>query len=75
MRRRKGRLRDLLRLVHLSARLIAGRRFWVVPLLVLPWTAFQLGRLAIEGQMATDNAVFEKLDLSQIKHIGDNRAQ
>jgi len=49
MRWRKGRLRDLRRSVHLSARLIAGRRFWVVPFVVLPWIAFQLGRLAIEG--------------------------
>ena len=45
----KGKLRDLVRLVHLSARLIAGRRFWIVPFVVLPWIAFQLGRLAIEG--------------------------
>jgi hypothetical protein len=46
---RKGRLRDWKRSVYLSARLIAGKRFWVVPFVVLPWIAFQLGRLAVEG--------------------------
>jgi len=47
--RRRGRWRDAWRLAHLSARLIAGRRYWIVPLLVLPWPAFQLLRLAIPG--------------------------
>jgi hypothetical protein len=41
--------RDLARLVHLSARLIAGRRYWLVPFLGLAWTAFQVARLFIEG--------------------------
>lgn len=48
-KRRKGRLPDALRLFHLSARLIAGRRYWIVPWLVLPWLALQLARLGIEG--------------------------
>jgi hypothetical protein len=47
--RARDRLVDASRLVHLSSRLIAGRRYWIVPLLVLPWPVFQLGRLAIEG--------------------------
>lgn len=45
----RDRLGDSLRLIQLSARLIAGRRYWIVPLLVLPWPVFQLSRLAIEG--------------------------
>jgi len=45
----RERGRDALTLIQLSARLIAGRRYWIVPLLVVPWPAFQLGRLAIEG--------------------------
>jgi hypothetical protein len=46
---RKGRWRDTLRLIHLSARMIAGRRYWIVPLMILPWPAFQMLRLAIPG--------------------------
>jgi hypothetical protein len=36
-----GRLRGYLRLVHLSAQLVAGRRFWISILLPLLWPAFQ----------------------------------
>ena len=36
-----GRLRGYLRLVHLSAQLVAGRRFWISILLPLLWLAFQ----------------------------------
>ena len=36
-----GRLRGYLRLVHLSAQLVAGRRFWITILLPLLWPAFQ----------------------------------
>jgi len=36
-----GRLRGYLRLVHLSAQLVAGRRFWIAILLPLLWPAFQ----------------------------------
>jgi hypothetical protein len=36
-----GRLRGYLRLVHLSAQLVAGRRFWIPILLPLLWPTFQ----------------------------------
>jgi len=36
-----GRLRSYLRLVHLSAQLVAGRHFWIPILLPLLWLAFQ----------------------------------
>jgi ABC-type transport system involved in multi-copper enzyme maturation permease subunit len=36
-----SRLRGYLRLVHLSAQLVAGRRFWIPILLPLLWPAFQ----------------------------------
>ena len=42
-----SRLSDAWRLLLLSARMIAGRRFWIAPLLPLLWTAFQLFRLVI----------------------------
>lgn len=45
----KDWLNDAWRLVSLSARLVAGRRFALAPLLVLPWSAFQLLRLMIRG--------------------------
>jgi len=40
-------LRDRLQLVRLAARTIAGRRYWIVPLLPLLWVAFQIVRLLI----------------------------
>jgi hypothetical protein len=36
-----GRLRGYLKLVHLSAQLVAGRRYWIPILLPLLWPAFQ----------------------------------
>jgi len=38
---RLRRIRGYLRLVHLSAQLVAGRRFWISILLPLLWPAFQ----------------------------------
>jgi hypothetical protein len=38
---------DAVRLLHLSARMTAGRRYWIAPLLPLLWIAFQLFRLLI----------------------------
>jgi len=46
-------LKDGLRLVGLSARLIGGRRFWIAPLLTLLWPAFQAFRLLIGWQQTT----------------------
>jgi hypothetical protein len=45
-----SRLADHLRLVNLSARLVAGRRFWIAPLLPLLWSAFQALRLLVGWQ-------------------------
>jgi hypothetical protein len=42
-----NRLRSMLRLVVLSARLIGGRRFWLAPILPLAWPAFQAFRLLV----------------------------
>ena len=36
---------DHFRLIGISARLLAGRRFWIAPLLPLLWSAFQAIRL------------------------------
>ncbi len=41
----RTRLANTLRLVRLSARLVAGRRFWIAPLLPTLWLAFQAVRL------------------------------
>lgn len=43
----KAWLVDAVRLLHLSARVTAGRRYWIAPLLPLLWIAFQLFRLLI----------------------------
>ena len=40
-------LRPMLRLVHLSAMLIGGRRFWMAVILPLIWPAFQAFRLLV----------------------------
>ena len=40
-------LADWLRLVRFSAHLVAGRRFWIAPLLPLLWPAFQALRLLV----------------------------
>jgi hypothetical protein len=45
-----GALRDRLRLLHLAARLIAGRWYWLLPLLPLLWIAFQVIRLLLGGR-------------------------
>jgi ABC-type transport system involved in multi-copper enzyme maturation permease subunit len=42
-----SRLGDARRLLILSARMIAGRKFWIAPLVPLLWIAFQILRLAI----------------------------
>jgi ABC-type transport system involved in multi-copper enzyme maturation permease subunit len=41
----RGKSRDQIRLLSLSARTIAGRRFWIAPLLPLSWIAFQILRV------------------------------
>ena len=33
-------VKETVRLMHLSARMIAGRRWWIVPLLVLFWPLY-----------------------------------
>jgi hypothetical protein len=43
---------DAWAMLRLSARLLAGRRFWIVPLLPLVWTIFQAVRLLV-GWRAT----------------------
>lgn len=43
----KAWLADAVRLLHLSARVTAGRRYWIAPLLPLLWIGFQLFRLLI----------------------------
>ncbi len=42
-----ARLADSLRLMRISAHLVAGRRFWIVPLLPVLWPAFQAFRLLV----------------------------
>ena len=48
-----GRIRSYLRLVHLSAQLVAGRRFWITILLPLLWPSFQAFILLV-GWSQTD---------------------
>lgn len=43
----RGRLKQWLRLLRLSAMLVAGRRFWIVIVLPLAWVGFQVLRLFI----------------------------
>ncbi len=45
--RLSARLADALRLVYASARLVAGRRYWIATLLPLTWTGFQVFRLLV----------------------------
>jgi ABC-type transport system involved in multi-copper enzyme maturation permease subunit len=52
-----GGLRGWLGLVGLSAQLVAGRRFWVVPLLPLLWSAFQAMRLLVGWREQSFDAV------------------
>ena len=44
---RVGRIKDYLRLTHLSAHLVAGRRFWIAMLLPLLWPASQVFLLLV----------------------------
>lgn len=44
-------LADYGRLLHASARLIAGRRYWIAALIPLTWTAFQVMRLLIRWRV------------------------
>lgn len=50
-----GRFRDAvgdrLRLIRVSARLVAGRRYWIAPLLPLIWIAFQIFRLLVRWRV------------------------
>ena len=50
MRRLAAWLADRLRLMHLAARLVAGRWYWLLPLLPLSWIAFQVIRLLLGGR-------------------------
>ena len=43
----KTRTYEYVRLMRLSARLVAGRRFWIAPLLPLVWVVFQVFRLLV----------------------------
>jgi hypothetical protein len=45
--RLKGKLVDGVRLLHLSCRMVAGRKYWIAPLLPLLWTIFQIIWLSI----------------------------
>jgi hypothetical protein len=45
--RLKHRLSEGVRLLHLSCRMVAGRRYWIAPLLPLLWIAFQIVRLLV----------------------------
>jgi len=45
--RRVRSLRDAGRLLVLSLRMVAGRRYWIAPLLPLTWVAFQIFRLVV----------------------------
>jgi hypothetical protein len=45
--RLKGKLADGIRLLHLSCRMVAGRKYWIAPLLPVLWIVFQLFRLMI----------------------------
>jgi hypothetical protein len=42
-----SRIADYVRLVRLAMRMIAGRRYWIAPLLPLLWIGFQVFRLVI----------------------------
>jgi ABC-type transport system involved in multi-copper enzyme maturation permease subunit len=43
----KERLVDGVRLLHLSCRIVAGRKYWIAPLLPLLWIVFQIVWLSI----------------------------
>ena len=45
--RRVRSLRDAGRLLVLSLRMVAGRRYWIAPLLPLTWVVFQIFRLLV----------------------------
>jgi ABC-type transport system involved in multi-copper enzyme maturation permease subunit len=42
-----ARLGDRVRLLALAVRIVAGRRYWIAPLLPLVWIAFQIFRLLV----------------------------
>lgn len=52
-----ARLADSFRLVRISAHLVAGRRFWIVPLLPVLWPAFQAFRLLVGWREESFKAV------------------
>ena len=41
------RIGDQIQLLRLAARQVAGRRYWIAPLLTLPWIGFQVLRLVL----------------------------
>ena len=46
-------IRDRLRVVHLSARLLTGRRYWISALVPLVWPAFEAFRILVGWQPET----------------------
>ena len=55
--RLRGRIKDYLRLTHLSIQLIAGRRFYITVLLPLLWPAFQVFLLLVGWRQSEIEAV------------------
>ena len=49
----RERVRDRLRVVHLSARLLTGRRYWIAAFLPLVWPAFEAFRILVGWQPET----------------------
>lgn len=52
-----ARIADSLRLVRISAQLVAGRRFWIVPLVPVLWPVFQAFRLLVGWREESFKAV------------------
>jgi ABC-type transport system involved in multi-copper enzyme maturation permease subunit len=55
--RLRGKIKDYLRLTHLSIQLIAGRRFYITVLLPLLWPAFQVFLLLVGWRQSEIEAV------------------
>ena len=56
---RLGRWSDRLRLVRHAATLVAGRRFWIAPLIPLAWPALQVAFAAMgfwQGGLSVNDA-------------------
>jgi len=55
--RLRGRIKDYVRLTHLSIQLIAGRRFYITVLLPLLWPAFQVFLLLVGWRQSEIEAI------------------